>query len=351
MNCLMKMTTRRDWTAPLDNFITSDTVDSRTRRNSRVRVRHCPGTNKIRPSRNKRRSVRIGNWNVGTMTSKSLELEAIMKLRRIDILTVQETKWSNLGNKSRYLDLKTKSFKLYFHGVESGKNGVGIIVSAKYLDNIIEVTKVSDRLMSLKLVIDEEIWNIISGYAPQDGCSEEEKTIFWNDVGTLLNRIPKDELVVVSAYLNGHVGHSNFGYEECHGGYGYGTRNSAGEEILNMCKAKGLIVLNTMFIKQERHLITYRSGPHATQIDYQLCSKFMKRRVKDCKFILGEPLVSQHRLLLTEFFVKGDGKATRPKAPDRIRWWNLTTENGQKFVEESQSWLQDVINCEEELSS
>ena len=104
--------------------------------------------------------------------------------------------------------------------------------------------------MSLKLVIDGEIWNIISPYAPQIGCEQAEKDAFWHDVHTLLKDIPKDEFAFAGGDLNGHVGESNENYEDCHGGKGLGTRNEPGQEILALCKSYGLIVLNTMLIKQ-----------------------------------------------------------------------------------------------------
>ena len=92
----------------------------------------------------------------------------------------------------------------------------------------------------------------------------------------------------VGADLNGHVGESNLGFEGVHGGKGYGDRNDAGLEIIESCMAHELCILNTMFIKQQRHLITYSSGGCETQIDYHLCSRQLRSWAKDCKVILGE---------------------------------------------------------------
>lgn len=84
--------------------------------------------------------------------------------------------------------------------------------------------------------------------------------------------------------MNGHVGQTNSQYEDFHGGQLFWCRNASEEDILEFCKAHGLAILNTMFTKQQTHLITYMSGDHGTQIDYHLCPAFMRTRLQDCKY-------------------------------------------------------------------
>lgn len=320
----------------------SDPRTARSNRTGRASLLYSGG--------DKMKRLRIASLNVGTMTSKSFEIEEMMKRRRIDILTVQETKWKNLGNRARFLDTKTRAFKMFYHGTTNGKNGVGIIVAEHLLNNIISISKTSDRLMSLKLVIDNERWNILSVYAPQIGCDEEEHEAFWLDYTTVINNIPDSEMIFSAGDMNVHIGKSNSSFESCHGGYGFGVRNDAGEKLLNLCQSKGWIVVNTMFEKQEEHLITYCSGGRTTQIDYHLCPKFMRRRIRDCKVIPGDPIAKQHRLLLTEFFVRPVKKTAKIKVPEKIRWKRLNSESGDKFISLMQEWLTDILNCSDDLS-
>jgi hypothetical protein len=49
--------------------------------------------------------------------------------------------------------------------------------------------------------------------------------------------------------LNGHVGSTRVGFNGIHGGFGYGSRNQEGEDILNFALAYDLIVSNTLFRK------------------------------------------------------------------------------------------------------
>ena len=95
----------------------------------------------------------------------------------------------------------------------------------------------------------------------------------------------------IGADLNGHVGTYNRGDKRWHGGFGYGTRNEQGDEIVQLAKSHNLAILNTFFKTHTRHLITYSSGGRETQIDYHLCTSEIRKHVKDCKVILGEDAV------------------------------------------------------------
>jgi hypothetical protein len=44
---------------------------------------------------------------------------------------------------------------------------VGVLVAEKYTDKVVEVRKVSDRLLVLRVIVGKSVWNVISAYAPQ----------------------------------------------------------------------------------------------------------------------------------------------------------------------------------------
>ena len=46
-------------------------------------------------------------------------------------------------------------------------------------DRVLAVERTCDRVMRMKLDIEGEVWHIISCYAPQVGCTQEEKDEFW----------------------------------------------------------------------------------------------------------------------------------------------------------------------------
>ena len=93
--------------------------------------------------------MKVGTLNVGTMTGKDRELAEMMVKRKVYILCVQETKWK--GNKARNIG---DGFKIVYHGEDGRINGVGVILSEEYIGRVLEVKRVSDRMMYMKLDID-----------------------------------------------------------------------------------------------------------------------------------------------------------------------------------------------------
>ena len=74
----------------------------------------------------------------------------------------------------------------------------------------------------------------------------------------------------IEADLNGHVGTTSVGFKAVHGGFGYGSRNQEGEEVLDFVVAFDRMIANTFFKKRESHLVTFSSGQHFSQIDFVL---------------------------------------------------------------------------------
>src|SRR3989442_494730 len=84
--------------------------------------------------------------------------------------------------------------------------------------------------------------NVISGYAPQVGCSIEDKEEFLLALSRLVDEIGEEEFLVIGGDMNGHVGAKAAGYEGVHGGKGYGVRNTEGEMLLEFADAMKLVV-------------------------------------------------------------------------------------------------------------
>lgn len=135
--------------------------------------------------------------NVGAMTGKGRELADMMEQRKVDILCVQETKWK--GSKARSI---RGGFKLFSHGVGGKRYGVGLILKEECVNSVLEVKRVSDRMMSVKLESESVMTNFISAYAPQVGCEMEEKEYFWSKLDEVVVRVPKEERVVIGADFN-----------------------------------------------------------------------------------------------------------------------------------------------------
>ncbi|KAK3513352.1 hypothetical protein QTP70_012352 [Hemibagrus guttatus] len=194
-------------------------------------------------------------------SGKGRELADMMERRKVDILCVQETRWK--GSKARSIGA---GFKLFYYGVDSKRNGVGVVLKEEFVRNVLEVKRVSDRVMSLKLEFEGVMLNVVSGYAPQVGCELEEKERFWSELDEVMESIPTGERVVIGADFNGHVGEGNTGDEEVMGKFGVKERNLEGQMVVDFAKRMDMGVVNTYFQKREEHRVTYKSGGRRTQV-------------------------------------------------------------------------------------
>jgi hypothetical protein len=175
--------------------------------------------------------------------------------------------------------------------------------------------------------------NIIIAYAPQVGLSESEKRKFWEDLDVMVRMVPTNEKLFIGGDLNGHVGSTNVGYELAHGGFGYGSRNQEGEDILDFVVAYNLVIANTFFKKRHSHLVTFSSGHHSSQIDFVLTRREDKQACLDCKVIPGESVVPQHNLVVADFCFWISNHRVKQAKIARTKWWKLKGETSKVFRE------------------
>lgn len=304
----------------------------RVPQNPRLRLKKLVGNKKWK----RKGKIRIGNWNVGSLTGKGRELVDVMQRRDIKILCIQETKWK--GNSARKIG---EGYKVYYTGENNRRNGVGIILHPELQENVTEVMRINDRIMGMKLVRDGKIWHVISTYAPQQGCGQEEKEEYREKLEEYIEGIPRTEIIVVAGDMNAHVGENCDGYEGVHGGMGFGRRNVEGERLLELAEAAEMIILNTLFKKRRNHLITYKSGQDETQIDYIMVRKENRRLVMDCKVIPGEAVVTQHRVLVADLRIKVEKKRKKEERKRKIKVWELNGEKKTEFRNKVQSAIRE----------
>uniref|UniRef100_A0A7I4XRC0 Reverse transcriptase domain-containing protein n=1 Tax=Haemonchus contortus TaxID=6289 RepID=A0A7I4XRC0_HAECO len=160
-------------------------------------------------------------------------------------------------------------------------------------------------------------------YAPGTGCSQQTKDKFWNLLDEKTAEVPLQEAIVVAGNLNGHVGATKDGYI-CHGGFGYGSRNTDGQRILEYADSHNLAIVNTRFRKRDSHLITFYSGENRTQIDFVLVRHRDQGLVTDAKTVPCETVATQHRpLICTLKIAPPKPKLAERCGPARIKWWRL----------------------------
>ena len=225
--------------------------------------------------------VRFGTWNIGSMTGKGDELACRMKKRGLKMCFLQETKWK--GEKVKWFG----DYKFYYKGQDREKKegrkeasetvqrekegkvekkkkktaeaGVGVMIEKELAERVIEVVNVNERIIVVKLEWNGRILHAISAYAPQKGRGDKCKEEFWNTLHEIVKEIPKEDKIWIGADLNGHIGKERLGYENVHGGWGFGERDKEGVSILEFAETHELSISNTWFRRDEKRLITYSS--------------------------------------------------------------------------------------------
>lgn len=56
--------------------------------------------------------------------------------------------------------------RIFYHGVDRRRNGVGVTLKEENIKSVLEVKRVLDRVMSKKLEIEGVVMNVVSAYLP-----------------------------------------------------------------------------------------------------------------------------------------------------------------------------------------
>jgi hypothetical protein len=116
-------------------------------------------------------------------------------------------------------------------------------------DGVMDIKRQGDKIILVKLLVGDLIFNVISVYVPQIGLNESIKRQFWKRLDALVSSVPISEKPFIGGDLNEHVCYTRVGFDGMHGGFGYGSRNQEGDGILNFILAYDLFVANILFRK------------------------------------------------------------------------------------------------------
>jgi len=214
-------------------------------------------------------------------------------------------------------------YHFMWNGGCEGLAGVGVAVKREWMNvkvhmKPVDVKRVNDRIMYVKMTVGNDVLNVVSVYAPQVGREMVEKEKFYWELDKVLSGIGDKERLIVCGDFNGHVGEKVEGFAGVHGGKGYGVRNLEGEMLLKFADSKEMFVANTWFEKELSKKITYESGDCRSVIDYVLMRQSERKFVVDVKVIPGEPCILQHKLMVCRLRVGKQMKKKRSAMFSRV---------------------------------
>ncbi|ESN99386.1 hypothetical protein HELRODRAFT_67464, partial [Helobdella robusta] len=133
---------------------------------------------------------------------------------------LQKTRWKSNG--VCHINSENEKYKLFWNGQKTAKNGVGIFVKEPLDQEVLDIKRINSRLIWIKLRLEKQTMTILSTYASQTGESEVMKNDFWAAFSDTISTIPKSETILIGGDLNGLVGEKTDGFDNLHGGFGYG---------------------------------------------------------------------------------------------------------------------------------
>ena len=90
----------------------------------------------------------------------------------MDVCCLQKVRWR--GHGTRFLGVKDRRYKLWWSVNSDGIGGVGVLVKEELCEKLVEVRRRSDRVMTVMMVLEEEVLRTICVWSAewQNGCRE-----------------------------------------------------------------------------------------------------------------------------------------------------------------------------------
>ena len=98
---------------------------------------------------------------------------------------------------------------------------------------------------------------VIQVYVATSNAEEAEVEQFYEDLQDLLELIPPKDVLFIIGDWNAKVGSQEI--PGVTGKFGLGTRNEAGQRLIEFCQEKALVIANTLFQQHKRRLYTWTS--------------------------------------------------------------------------------------------
>uniref|UniRef100_A0A8D8Y176 Craniofacial development protein 2 n=3 Tax=Cacopsylla melanoneura TaxID=428564 RepID=A0A8D8Y176_9HEMI len=250
--------------------------------------------------------IRIGTWNVTTMSQAGKIHNTIQEMTRmkIDILGISEMRWPGSGS-ANILD-----HQVYYSGTDNNRHekGVGIILTKKMAGYVSNFIPVSDRVMLVQMKARPVDINIIQVYAPTADKGDEEVLELYHSINEIMKKLKKEDVTIVMGDFNAKLGAGKT--SEFVGAFGLGERNTRGDELEMFAETHQLAVMNTWFRLPPRRLYTWISPMDKpgrivrNQIDYIMVNARYRNSCTAVKTYPGADIQSTHVPLVSTFKIK-----------------------------------------------
>lgn len=283
----------------------------------------------------------IGTWNVRTMyqSGKSLQIANEMDRYNIEILGLSEVRWNTAG-----MTTLSSGHTVIFSGNPNEDDihdkGVGFMLTKKAKKSLLEWNPISARVISARFDTRFQKTTFIQVYAPTNTADEDDKNDFYNLLQSVVDAVPKRDILIILGDLNAKVGDDRGGREREIGPHGIGQMNENGEMFADFCAINSLVIGGTWFPHKSCHKTTWisPSGDTENQIDHITISRRWRSSLQDVRTKRGADAASDHHLVIGKIKLK---LLTTKKRETTKRKFNVEKFKDQKVKENFQITLRN----------
>ncbi|KAL7879699.1 hypothetical protein SRHO_G00019530 [Serrasalmus rhombeus] len=186
----------------------------RIRKSDKQTATSAPGKNTPRTNTKKRPALKMGCWNVHTMTTgledpqnisdarKTAVIKNELQRLKVHIVILQETHLAESGT----LKEKDYTFTQGKSAEDHREHRVGFAVRNTLLKMVEPHDKGSEHLLTLRLHTSEGPVTLISAYAPTLTSTPEAKDEFYTNLNDVIKNFHRSEHLVLLGNLNARVG-------------------------------------------------------------------------------------------------------------------------------------------------
>lgn len=251
-----------------------------------------------KPGFNLRRALRVGTWNVLTLSDDNRlpVLSSELSKLKVEIAALSEVRRPGSGS------ISAGGYTYYWSGSSGGgrHRGVAVAVSSRLASSIVRVVAVDERIMVVKMRHTLGFLSLVAVYAPTEVGDLKEKETFYAKLDSVVSECSRRDTLLVLGDFNACIGADRAGYELCLGPHGTGGRNSNGLMLLDFAKSWRLRVAGSWYQRPDLHRWSWISnaGNAKKELDHVLVSSRW-RLVQNCRvFRSAEFFSTDHRLVV-----------------------------------------------------
>ena len=274
--------------------------------------------NNTKKNKRRKKSIvwKLSTWNIRTMGNEDDEKVMQVKTKRkldklpfiieecrefnLDVVCLQEVRRIQQGCVQR------DGFLFYFSGHNSlKKEGVGLVFSGRFFDEVKIVKYVSSRIMWVAGTVDGMEVVIFSVYAPTNVYPITIKQKFYEELENELKGVPREfkSRVFIGGDFNARIGTFEKGlFDNCRGKFIDGIQNENGLLLMEFCLRNSLYISNTGFQKSRYGTWRHPRSKVAVTLDFWLINKEGRGSMKNCKVNYVADALTDHNMVELEFF-------------------------------------------------